>query len=219
MKAVVFDFDGTLTQRHGNLWKKIWQTLGYDIGKSSYYMSLLKQFLDRKLTHSDWRKLTLKAYQDKGFNKQVLDDLVSNIKLMQGVGEFFKYLNDKGVEIHIVSGNITSVIKRVLEQYLPYITNIKANEFVFDNNGCLLDIVGTQYDHEGKARYIQELCDYKEYKPSDIVFVGNSLNDEYVHLSGAKTICVNPDQTDFNNTLVWNKVIETNNLMDLVKEI
>ncbi len=219
MKAVVFDFDGTLTEKHGNLWKKIWQTLGYEVGLGSYYMSLLNQFVDKTLTHSDWCKLTLKAYQDKGFNKQILDNLVDNIHLMQGAGELITHLHAQGIEIHIVSGNITSVIEKVLEQYLPYIADIKANEFVFDDNGWLLDIVGTKYDHEGKARYIQELCEHKGYKSSDIVFIGNSLNDEYVYLSGAKTICINPDQTDFNDTLVWNKVIETDNLMDLIKKI
>ena len=32
MKAVIFDFDGTLTERRGNLWKRIWKELGHDIG-------------------------------------------------------------------------------------------------------------------------------------------------------------------------------------------
>jgi len=58
MKAVIFDFDGTLTEKRGNLWKKIWSTLGYEIGEGSYYMRLLNSFLDNKLTHKRWCELS-----------------------------------------------------------------------------------------------------------------------------------------------------------------
>ena len=30
MKAVIFDFDGTLTEKKGNLWKRIWKELDWD---------------------------------------------------------------------------------------------------------------------------------------------------------------------------------------------
>lgn len=36
MKAVIFDFYGKLTSKRGNLWKKIWQSLGYNIDPDSY---------------------------------------------------------------------------------------------------------------------------------------------------------------------------------------
>jgi len=40
-----------------------------------------------------------------------------------------------------------------------------------------------------------------------------------VHLSKVKTICINPDNTKSEDKTIWNKVIYTDNLMDLVKEI
>jgi len=219
MKAVIFDFDGTLTEKRGNLWKKIWSTLGYEIGEGSYYMSLLNSFLDNKLTHKRWCELTCEAYQDKSFNKELLEDLVSSIKLMPGLEDLFKYLNEKDIQIHIVSGNIMSVINKVLGDNRKYVTNITANEFIFDNNGFLKEIVGTKYDCEGKAKYIEELCEKENFNKTDVLFVGNSLNDEWVHLSKVKTICINPDNTKSEDKTIWNKVIYTDNLMDLVKEI
>lgn len=219
MKAVIFDFDGTLTEKKGNLWKKIWQSLGYDIGLNSYYVSLYKRFMSGDITHKQWCELTLEAFKEKGFNKQKLNMLTDNMTLIQGADDLIKNLHSKGLELHIVSGNIVSVIKKVLGENKKYFTSIKANEFLFDEHGNIAEIVGTKYDHEGKATYIKELCQRKGYKPSEILFIGNSMNDEWVYTSGARTLCVNPDDTKSENRTIWNKVLYTNNLLDVEKEI
>lgn len=219
MKAVIFDFDGTLTERCGNLWKRIWKELGHDIGPDSYYMSLFKRFMSGNITHKEWCELTLEKFCEKGFTKQKLDEITDDMSLMQGAEDLIKYLHDKGLELHIVSGNIISVIEKVLGSNNRYISAIKANEFLFDENGNITEIVGTKYDHEGKATYIKELCEKKGYKPSEVLFIGNSMNDEWVYRSGARTLCVNPDDTKSDNSIIWNKVIHTDNLMDLEREI
>ena len=219
MKIVVFDFDGTLTEKRGNLWRKIWQELGYDVGPSSYYFELLNDFLNGKIDYELWCELTCKAFQEKRFSKQMFLQMINEIKLMPGAKELIEQLSLKGVELHIVSGNFVSAIKNTLGESEKYITGIKANEFVFDQNGLLSEIVGTKYDFKGKARYIKELCDKKGINANEILFVGNSINDEWAYKSGAKTLCVNPDEADCQNSTIWNKVIYTDNLLDLEKEI
>ncbi|MBE7077035.1 MAG: HAD family hydrolase [Clostridiales bacterium] len=215
MKAVIFDFDGTLTEKNGNLWKKIWSNLGYEVDQNSYYKSLVEKFMQGKITHADWCVLTCRAYQEKGFKKRLLDDLADNIKLMEGAEELIKYLASREVEVHVVSGNIVSVIERVLNHAKQYITKINANNFVFNSDGSLDKIVGTKYDFEGKSTYIKELCAKKGFDPSEILFIGNSSNDEWVHESGAKTLCVNPDETNSDDAVIWNNVIKTDDLMTL----
>ncbi|MBQ8206388.1 MAG: HAD-IB family phosphatase [Bacilli bacterium] len=219
MKAVVFDFDGTLTEKKGNLWKRIWKELGHSVDENSYYMSLLNKFMSGNLTHRDWCVLTLKAFQEKGFAKQKLYEIINDMTLIQGAEDLIKHLYSQGIELHIVSGNIISVIEKVLGDNKQYISSIKANEFVFDENGYITEIIGTKYDHEGKATFILELCKSKGYKPSEVLFIGNSINDEWVYKSGARTLCVNPDETKIDNKTIWNKVIYTDNLLDLEKEI
>ena len=171
--------------------------------------------MDKKITHKEWCELTCKAYKERGFNKDILNQLVGQMKLMDGVAELFKSLYDENIEIHIVSGNFVSVIKQVLGELAGFVTEIRGNEFIFDSNGEIAEIVGTKYDHEGKAVYITELCHQRGWAPGDIVFVGNSANDEWVHKSGAKTLCVNPDETDANNFTIWNNVLHTDNLQDI----
>ena len=219
MKAVIFDFDGTLTEKKGNLWKRIWKELGWDTGPDSYYVSLFKRYMRGNITHRQWCELTLEAFQEKGFTKQKLDEITDDMTLIQGAEDLIKYLHDRSFELHIVSGNIISAIEKVLGPNNRYISAIKANEFLFDENGNITEIVGTKYDHEGKATYIKELCEKKGYKPSEVLFIGNSMNDEWVYQSGARTLCVNPDDTKSENSTIWNKVIHTDNLMDLEGEI
>ena len=219
MKAVIFDFDGTLTEKKGNLWKRIWKELGWDTGPDSYYVSLFKRYMSGNITHRQWCELTLEAFQEKGFTKQKLDEITDDMTLIQGAEDLIKYLHDRSFELHIVSGNIISAIEKVLGPNNRYISAIKANEFLFDENGNITEIVGTKYDHEGKATYIKELCEKKGYKPSEVLFIGNSMNDEWVYQSGARTLCVNPDDTKSENSTIWNKVIHTDNLMDLEGEI
>jgi len=218
MKAVIFDFDGTLTQKNGNLWKEIWQELGYSVEPNSYYRELFNSFMAGKITHKQWCDLTCVAFKEKGFNKELLKHLTQKTTLISGAEELIHNLYSNGVEVHIVSGNIVSVIQDVLGKNNKYVTSIKANEFVFSPNGIIEQIIGTKYDHEGKANYIKELCQTKGYNPSDILFIGNSMNDEWVYMSGAKTICVNPDNANHKDTKIWNKVIKTDNLLDLERE-
>ncbi|MBP3432022.1 MAG: HAD-IB family phosphatase [Clostridia bacterium] len=219
-KAVIFDFDGTLTEKNGNLWKKIWKFLGHDIGEGSYYVSLYKKFIDGQISHRQWCELTCEAFQEKNFNKKILDKITDNMTLINGAEELIKYIHSQGIEMHIVSGNIVSVIEKVLGENKKYLCEIRANEFVFDENDDLLsEIVGTEYDHIGKAIYIKELCQKKGFQPEEVLFVGNSMNDEWVYQSGARTFCVNPDETKVDNAKIWNKVVFTDNLFDLKEEI
>ena len=37
MKHIIFDFDGTLTEGKGNIWKNLYKTLGYSVEKGSKY--------------------------------------------------------------------------------------------------------------------------------------------------------------------------------------
>lgn len=219
IKHVIFDFDGTLTKKKGNFWREIWNRLQYSTDKNSYYYFLYKSFMEKKITHAEWCDLTLKAFNKRNFNKTIFDGLVRNVELMKNARELIEHLYKSGKKIHIVSGNIVDVIESVLHDSLVYIERISANDFVFGKNGELIKIVGTKYDYEGKAKYVEELCKTKNLKPEEICFVGNSVNDEYVYTAGVKTICINPTETNENDSKIWNKVIITDDLIDLENEL
>ncbi len=80
---------------------------------------------------------------------------------------------------------------------------IKSNRFLFDSEGYLSEIRGTKYDFEGKANYINQIAHENSYEPYEILFVGNSLNDEWAFESGATTLCINPSMTNFTHSYQW----------------
>ena len=100
------------------------------------------------------------------------------------------------------------VIQRVLGSLTQYVDSIKANQLMFNEAGYLNQIIGTKYDFEGKADYILQIADELKISTKDILFIGNSRNDHFVYMSGARTLCINPILTDMTNTEIWHDCIE-----------
>lgn len=88
---------------------------------------------------------------------------------------------------------------------------------IFDDEGIISHIKGTNYDFEGKAKFIKEFKEKTHSQNGDLVFVGNGDNDEWAHLSGCKTICINPDNADYSNKTKWHICKDNvNNLTDIL---
>ena len=215
-KAVIFDFDGTLTEGHANrtTWEDIWTKLGYDVEECRFYHELF----DRKsITHEAWCKITENRFKQRGMNEQILKEIAKEITLMPGIQEVLDLLSSHSIKLYIVSGSIYSVICDALGPLFEKFDGIKANLFDFNEDETLQRIVGTKYDFEGKATYITELSEKLHIHPSSILFVGNSLNDKYAHISGAKTLCINPQNTDVSDKIVWNNCLEScSNLNEII---
>lgn len=217
MKAVFFDFDGTLTYKSHNIWKMIWVRCGYRTDANSYYAQLFRDFMANKITHQEWCDLTFSEFNKAKFDKDSLVELAKDIKLIDGVEETLKILKDNGFYLFVVSGNIVSVIDAVLGDKKQYFDGIMANELFFDEAGVINRIKGTNYDFEGKAKFISEFKEKYDASAKNLYFVGNGSNDEWAHLSGCNTICINPEETDFENNTKWHKCVNNiDNLTDIL---
>ena len=207
-RAIVFDFDGTLTTCKANrtTWEDIWTSLNYDVEMCRKYH---KQFDRKEITHKEWCKITEDYFKQGGMNLQILKEIASKITLMPGIEEFLKEMNAHDIKMYIVSGSIFHVIRYALGPLYSYFDGIKANQFFFNEDNSLREIVGTSYDFEGKAEYIRQLSQELRISPSSILFVGNSINDEYAHASGARTLCINPKYTDSSNKTIWHDCLKS----------
>ena len=207
-KAVIFDFDGTLTiGRANNVWKMLYLTLGYDLGEGSSYKSSFLKFKSREIDYASWVEINKQDFVRAGLNREIFDSVLKEIKLIQGLEDTLKTLTEKGVKLFVLSGNIRYAIKKVLGDLAGYFTEISANDVIFDEQGNLENLVPTKYDFEGKADFIVKVRDEIGAEPNEIVFVGNGSNDVWAYKSGAKTICVNPKDADENNNEKWTKVL------------
>lgn len=218
-QVVVFDFDGTLTTSNSKrtTWESIWIGLGYDV---KCCQELHLRFSRGEITHDQWCKITEDYFRKQHLHRDTLENISRKIHLLKGTRETLKELYQRDIKIYIVSGSIMTVIRSVLRPVYQYIDGIKANEFRFGDDGFLREIIGTKYDFEGKASFISELSKELRVHPSDILFVGNSINDQFVYTSGARTLCINPQLTDIGNSKIWNDCIPScRNLTEILKYI
>ncbi len=216
MKTIIFDFDGTLTKKNNEIWRNIWREIdALDIDDMLY-----KEFEKGEIDYEEWCKKIEKVYIDKKLSKATLDKLINNIEMMDGLEETLKELKKRNYNLCILSGGINYVINSLLKDNIKYFEDIKCNTFTFDENGLLKSINQEDSDEEGKARYIKKYMKTHNYKPSDIVFIGNGHNDRFVSSTGCHTICLNPNHVNYKDTSIWSHYIEkSDNLMDILKVI
>lgn len=208
IQVVVFDFDGTLAKNYSNktTWETIWEKIGYNISECQ---ELHKQHSRGDFGHQEWCDKTAQKFKERKFHNSTLSQIALSINLLDGVCQTFETLHARNIKIHIVSGSILEIIRIVLNGLSSkYVTDTKANEFKFDANGYLEKIIGTHFDFEGKANYILGLSKHYKISTQDIFFVGNSHNDQFVHTTGAKTLCINPRKVDPTDKNIWDDYIE-----------
>ena len=216
-KIVVFDFDGTLADPNSlkTTWQRLWLSLGYDL---SICKDLHTRFDKKEITHQEWCDLTAQYFVARKMNKDLLKSVAAGIVPVEGLHDTLVNLHENGLQLYIVSGSIKGIITTVLGDDVRYFRDISANEFVFDKEGILCKIIGTDFDFEGKAEYIKNLCNRLDVPAKEILFIGNSFNDAHVYKSGARTLCVNPTLTNSHNRKYWHDCIdEMKNLSEIVK--
>lgn len=214
-KIVVFDFDGTLVSPNFSrtTWERIWVELGYSVNDCDSYH---RQFSNKQITHEHWCKITETKFKERGLDKEILKKIAEEMKLIKGCRETLLELKKKDILLYIVSGSIREIIKEVLGDSVNLFEDISANKFYFQKNK-LSRIVGTDYDFEGKADYIKKLVHENKINASEVLFIGNSFNDTYAHLSGARTLCINPQNTNYTNAIYWHDYIrEVHNLKEIL---
>lgn len=214
-KIVLFDFDGTLTKSDDNLttWERIWLFLGYDINECA---ELHRKFNNSEISHKEWCRITEEKFKLKNLNIKDLDKIADDIHLIDGTREVIETLVSNDIKLYIVSGSIKYIIRKVLGDLIIHFETIKANDISFDSKGQIKAIIGTRYDFEGKSNFISQVVNELQIHSFEAFFVGNSLNDEWAHQSGAQTLCVNPSMTNPDHRFKWNYSIRT---MTSLKEI
>lgn len=204
-KVVFFDFDGTLTKKNSDksTWQLIWKKLGYPDNEC---ISLHRKYSNKEIDHPEWCKLTKIKFMEKDLSEAQVKECASQIELISNVYETIKILKAEGIKCYIVSGSINTVIDHVLGENKLLFDDIVCNKFYY-NDGRLAEIVGTEFDFEGKSKFIKDISDKLAISPSEMLFIGNSNNDECAYKSGASTLLINPKLTNAYNKKMWNYLI------------
>jgi len=199
-KAVVFDFDGTLTVKNNDvsMWHMIWEHLGGQDGLDER-KDLYNRYKD-DLDYNIWCEKTADYFKEKSLDKNKMLKIAEKIVLIKDIETTLKILSSNNISLYICSGSLDFFIEHSLGELVKYFKEISANKIYM--KGDIFDAIGgTKYDYEGKSVYISDVVAVKEnIEPADILFIGNSDNDEKVISSGAKTLLINPAHTSSDKT-------------------
>jgi HAD superfamily phosphoserine phosphatase-like hydrolase len=206
IKAVVFDFDGTLTNRHEDktTWERIWSSLGYDLNDCAFYHT---QFSKGVISHEKWCDITCQKFRDRNLSEQQLLGISETISLIPGTTDVLRKLREKNIRLFILSGSIKAIIRNTLGELYDLFEEVKANDLIFGEDATLREIIGTKYDFKGKADFLRQVMKDYRLSPLEVLFIGNSCNDVWASESGARTLCVNPHFTDHTNIKHWSYAI------------
>ena len=217
-KLVVFDFDGTLSKPNvlPNSWARIWAK----IGRTKDDETLYQMYKNKELSYTEWAKEVIKVYREEKFSRQMLEDIAKGTILLDDSEEVLKSLYLAGIKVIILSGGIKNIIEYALGDNLKYIYKIEAQELIFDKDNIVEGVTVLDHFIEDKSQYMTIVLKQLNIKPEEVVFFGNSKNDEDVYKTGVKTICLNPDSADFNNRKIWKDCIKkTETLSSILKFI
>lgn len=206
-KAVVFDFDGTLTKPGStrSTWEAIWERLGYDANECGL---LANRFYLKQITHPEWCRITLEKFRARQLSYDVVIGVARGLELIQDFDECMEELQRLGVPPYLVSGSIWDVIAALLGDRTRYFRRIEANAFGYIGPDKRLGtITGTKFDFEGKGDFIREVAKELHVSTSNVLFVGNDINDVHVKEVGARTLLVNPHQTSAADESAWDKCL------------
>ena len=217
-KLVIFDFDGTLSKpdKINNTWARIWNRIDM-LDEDDRLYELYK---NKKITYLQWVEEIIKIYRYKNVNSAMFASLANEVNLLDNCEKVFRLFYENGIKVCILSGGVKNIIEEKVKNFSKYITKIEAELLTVDENGLVNGAKLSESNIEDKSDFI--LKQMKEYnlKKEEVVFVGNSYNDEEAYKSGAITICINPIETNYKNKKIWTYYVEkTDNLESILPYI
>lgn len=216
-RVVVFDFEGTISSDKSTAWERIWIELGF---KSEDFSALQMKLNRNEISLQEWTKIISTKFGENNLIRTTFDKISQKISVLCGTKELFEELNKRNIKIYVVSGSVLPAIKIALKDCLYFIDGIFANDILFDENGTFVRVINTIYDYKGKANFLVEISEKLSISTKDMLYVGDSVNDQDAYLSGVKTLCINPHITDISDTTVWNKCIgDCKDLKDILNYI
>ena len=208
-KLVIFDFDGTLSKpdKINNTWARIWNKIDM-LDEDDRLFELYK---NKEITYLQWVDEIVKIFRNNNVTNAMFTSLANEIELLDNCEKVFKIFYENGIKICILSGGVKNIIEEKVKNFSRYITKIEAEFLTLDENGVVNGAKLSDSNIEDKSHFILKQMKEYDLKKEEVVFVGNSYNDEEAYKSGATTICINPVETDYTNKTIWTYYIEQTN--------
>lgn len=173
-RLIGFDLDGTLAGGY------IWQSLNVLAGMSiEEDQEMVGKFYAGEMSYDEWIKLLTKKHSESGVAKeQYLTSINSHAEanIFPDAHTLISQLQDRGDEVCIVSGGIDLYVEAVAKK-LGIKEWFAHCSLKFDDNDKLSQVVAYGDNETVKVTYLKKISEKLNIPMSEIIFVGDSLND------------------------------------------
>jgi HAD superfamily phosphoserine phosphatase-like hydrolase len=123
----------------------------------------------------------VKLFRAKGLCRSDFTTIANGLSVTPGFRKTMQVLKENGIKVAIVSGGIDTLLEVMVPDYKSIFENrVYINRFVFDEKGLVVGVDATDYDFAGKVEAIEKICVQEGFRMDEVVFVGDSRNDNYV---------------------------------------
>ncbi|OGE88301.1 MAG: hypothetical protein A3J07_00715 [Candidatus Doudnabacteria bacterium RIFCSPLOWO2_02_FULL_49_13] len=202
IKAVVFDIDGTLTEK--NSWQQLMLAMG---GTWAEDLEVVELERSGKITHEEANARILALWKRYGKDtRENFTNAMEAMALRPDAVSLIEYLKTKGIVICLITGstdlNAQIVARKVGVENFYY--NTKLN---WDDHGRILDFKYEWKQGELKLKQFHEFLKKNNLQPEQCAVIGDSDNDHELFKITGKGIAVRTEFEDkILETLAWQVV-------------
>jgi len=167
-KLALFDLDGTLTTE-----KSAWEYIHRRLGVWDGYAEKFQEAFHRgEIDYDRFCELDAKIW--KGMKVSVMERIVKEIPLHEGIEDLLGYLSSKGIKLAIISSGLSFLSDLVKEKYgFDYAV---ANELGVAN-GILNGEVKINVHYDQKGEWVQEAMRRFNTHKEETMAIGDSTGD------------------------------------------
>ncbi len=182
-KLALFDLDGTLTKERSS-WEYIHRRLGVWEG---YAEKFQEAFLRGEIDYHRFCQLDAAIW--RGMKVSVLEGILEEIPLHDGVKEFLEYLRSRGMKLGIISSGLTILAERIKEEFNFDYAVANALEVAA---GLLTGEIRIQVQHDRKGEWVRVAQRHFNAATEEILAIGDTTGDiDMLRLAGL-SIAFNP---------------------------
>jgi len=171
-KLVFFDCDGVLLIE-AIPWKRLHRAAGLSEEQDEKWFN---EYYSGKISYKQWVKNVEEIYIKNGMNRSLFKKTLSLHEINPEIYSLLDFLEKRKIKTAIISSGIDEYVKPVARELGIELCRTNYS-FDFDKNGKLKKINYLNSDKKSKVIQIKEICRKFKIKPTETLFIGDSIND------------------------------------------
>lgn len=167
VRAVAFDFDGTLAVQSGG-----WTLLHELYGTRASGDERTAAYRDGELSFEEWCRGNVADWRDRGVTEADIERAADALKLTAGADSLLEWVGDQNLPFGVISGGVTDLLAPI-QRYDPAFT--VSNDLRFDD-GRLVG-VEANVGPDDKGELLESVCSELGVASEETVYVGDAHTD------------------------------------------